>query len=326
MILVGDIGGTNPRLAAIENGEIIRIYHIPYPTNSIIPHINDFLKQLSKEGFMTNTASFCAAGPHIDQDRIQLSQKHLNIDINEIKNNTALENVTLHNDFSAIVASILHTQIQHEVLIQKNPKNDVLAVIGAGTGLGAGFAKGNTIVATEFGGTCFSETTLIPELVTFIQNKKDITQIPIETICSGRGITLLAQFLRLHPHIVQRLKLTLPDIPNTPTQEIELPTQLSAKLISEYASKNTICWLTMRLFMYYSGVAAQNLALTTVCLKGLYLAGGIFPKNKDFLTQGDFLRGFYNNSKQSSRDILHHIPIYLITDYNCSLYGCEKLK
>jgi glucokinase len=51
----------------------------------------------------------------------------------------------------------------------------------------------------------------------------------------------------------------------------------------------------------------------------LYIAGGIAAKNKEIFSSNDFIHEFENAYRRA--DFLKTIPIYVILNYDVSLYG-----
>jgi glucokinase len=56
---------------------------------------------------------------------------------------------------------------------------------------------------------------------------------------------------------------------------------------------------------------------------GMYIAGGIAPKNIDCFTNEDFMVEFEINHTQHK--VLKEIPVFIITDYNVSIYGAANV-
>lgn len=90
-------------------------------------------------------------------------------------------------------------------------------------------------------------------------------------------------------------------------------------LISNYRLVDPLCKETFRLFTRFYGRCAKNFALATLAMGGLYIAGGIASKNKEIFSAPDFFEEFENASQR--RDVLKEIPIYVILNYDVSLYG-----
>ena len=79
------------------------------------------------------------------------------------------------------------------------------------------------------------------------------------------------------------------------------------------------CKATLDIFLRFYARCAQNLALDTMALGGVYLAGGIIAKNLLLFKRKAFIDEFILNHRM--KKVLEQIPIFAITDYNVSLYG-----
>jgi glucokinase len=71
--------------------------------------------------------------------------------------------------------------------------------------------------------------------------------------------------------------------------------------------------------MLFYARCAKNIALDTLAMGGIYIAGGIAAKNKEIFQTEEFIQSFEASLKRS--DVLKQIPIYLIVNYDVSLYG-----
>ena len=67
---------------------------------------------------------------------------------------------------------------------------------------------------------------------------------------------------------------------------------------------------------------AKDFALNALAVGGVYIAGGIAAKNLPMFELPAFMKEFVNCGKQQA--LLQEIPVYVITDYNVSLYGAAQ--
>jgi glucokinase len=223
-------------------------------------------------------------------------------------------------------------------------------VIGPGTGLGVAYLRwegnGYVVHPSEGGHAGMDGGRGLALLLEFIRNKLDINKISAETLVSGQGIRHIAHFLLTHPQSMRAILKTRSEIAKDiaafeNTKKIKITNQQildailnehaddslkkdAAEIIARAVPHNRTALLTMRLFMEFLGSAAQDLALQGMTTGGLFLAGGILPKNKELLMKGDFMRAFYDNWQESSRQLLRKIPVYLIDDYDISFFGCGR--
>lgn len=174
--LTADIGGTNPRLAILnEKSEIIIKENITH--EKLIQQINDFLKICGEKDITTDTLCIAAAGI-INKNICKLTNADLLIDSKEILEQTLLSNIYLINDFEAIGHAInsekTYVKIKSGVV-----KNGNKIVVGVGTGLGCSVITKENIFATE---ACYLE------LETNFDKSENHY---IENIISGKGIEKL---------------------------------------------------------------------------------------------------------------------------------------
>ena len=96
-----------------------------------------------------------------------------------------------------------------------------------------------------------------------------------------------------------------------------------AAIISQSASHNLdIAVKTMDMFFRLYGAEAGNLALKIIAVAGVYIGGGIAPKNLNWMTSGSFLDSF--SAKGRFTSMLEEIPVKIILDSQTALYGAAR--
>ncbi len=138
-LLVGDIGGTNCRLALVrrEDGELKFLHRAVLPTagqSGLVEAVENFLKG---EPAPTH-AGFAIAGP-VTGETVALTNSHWRFARAEVKNALGLTRLVLANDLAAQAEALLHLR-PDEIASLGGGELAVcnrLAVIGLGTGLGA---------------------------------------------------------------------------------------------------------------------------------------------------------------------------------------------
>jgi glucokinase len=340
-LLAGDIGGTNTRLKLIR-AEIVDLFiaktldlaafqryfseysieQKPSPKyESLIQIVDEFLKaaqaQLGGEIKVLN-ACFGIAGPIINQTCTLTNIPHWPIiTVNELQKKLGTPQVELINDFVAIGHGISTLSPSDDLdCLQKGQtrSDEPKAIIGAGTGLGEGFTipsgRGNRVVATEGGHTDFAARTELE--FKFFQNicqRPSLDRLSYDRVLSGSGIVAIYQFLRDTSELSEN-----PDIAHV-VKRWEQQTEQSvnpAVDISKAAISKTdpLSQQTMEMFLSIYGAEAKNLALKTLPLGGLYLAGGIAPQNLELLRNGVFAEAFKSGGRMSR--LLETIPINVI--------------
>ncbi len=83
------------------------------------------------------------------------------------------------------------------------------------------------------------------------------------------------------------------------------------------------CVEVMDLFFDAYAAEAGNLALRTVATRGVYIGGGIAPKNLELFTRPSFVERF--RQKGSMSDLLHTIPLKVILNPQAGLLGAATV-
>jgi glucokinase len=81
--------------------------------------------------------------------------------------------------------------------------------------------------------------------------------------------------------------------------------------------------LALERFAELYGAQAGNLALTTLALGGVYVAGGIAPRILPFLRDGRFVRAF--GAKGRLSPLLARIPVRVVLDHQAPLWGAAHV-
>jgi glucokinase len=323
-----DIGGTNTNLAiaGIQNKRPILLFSLNFKSkelSSLSPAIKETINYAKeKQGIDIDNACIGASGVvSTSKDYAELTNVEWNVNIKDILEKTTLKTAHIINDFQTIGYGIN--------LIDYREKNDILpvkegyhdetatkAIIGAGTGLGKSILTYDKNLnayiphPSEGGHSDFpAQNNFELELIDFIKKIRNITkQISYEELISGRGIESIYYFLQKQ----QKYE------PTQYTKEIN-KTLDKPVLISKYKNLDETCKETFQLFTKFYARCAKNFVLDSLAKGGLYIAGGIAIKNQDIFTSKNFIEEFENSHKREN--ILKQTPIYLITNYDISLYG-----
>ena len=314
--LVADIGGTNTTFAFVK--KVKEKYSLLDILRFDSKKIKDFstttaevLKQGELKGYQTHRACFAPAGRVSEKyDFCRLTKLPFSIDAADIKKKTALASVLVINDFMAVAYGI--EVLPSKSIVQLKPgkiiKNKPKAILGAGTGLGKAILvwndKSNQYfpVASEGGhSNAALQTKEEYELGEFIKKKNSRERVVWEDVLSGNGISNVYQFFET----------------KFPASRGIQKSNYNPALIS--ISSDAASTATMDLFLRFYARCAQNVALDTMALGGIYLAGGIVAKNQALFKRKAFIDEFILNHRM--KKVLEQIPIFAITDYNVSLYG-----
>ncbi len=323
-ILGGDIGGTNTNLGifGVKNNfpSLLASFHFKSKELKALHYaINEVLDYMQKNHkIKINNACFAVAGV-LSPRRDYVSITNIRWDASKkiLLEKTRLKKILLMNDFEAIgfgINMLAKKDIAVIKVAAKITKSPII-VIGAGTGLGKSTLtydehyKSYIPMPSEAGHSDFAAQSYIElELVNFIKRHNNINQsISYEQVLSGNGLSNIYSFLRKN----RKFKET------SFTKEID-KSKAKPELISKYRKTDETCRATFEIFKKIYAKFAKNFALDALPLGGVYIAGGIAPKNRDIFN-GGFVKLFEQNYRHA--DVLKRIPIYLVLNYNVGLLG-----
>lgn len=312
MILAGDIGGTNTRLAIFEGDTIlVEEKFSSKKFHSLEEIVRGFLEEQKKE---VSNACFGVAGPVVN-GRCQATNLPWVIDVANLRTVCGTPTVFLLNDLETKAYGIRKLKKEELFLLHEgNPtQKGNQAMIAAGTGLGeAGLfwdGKDHHPFACEGGHTDFAPRDALEiELLIYLQKK--FKHVSYERVVSGPGIYVLYRFLietgKEHSciEIEEAMKKNDPSF-----------------VISDWAinKKDPACLHAVHLFLSLYGAEAGNLALKFLSLGGMYIGGGIAPHFIDLMKGGSFISSFCNKGR--FKTLLESIPIYVILNDDASLLG-----
>jgi glucokinase len=320
MILAGDVGGTNTRLAFFESqgGRPVPTVIEVFPSNEYAGLEEILPKFLARHADPVEAAAFGIAGP-VRNGRCKTPNLPWVVDARTLAAALGLERVELVNDLEANAHGI-------SVLIEKdfavlNPADGDAAgnrvLISAGTGLGeAGLICGSggyEPFASEGGHADFAprnETEI--ELLRYLLTKFD--HVSYERVLSGPGLRNVYAFFRDTGRASEPAWLAQEMEQNDP-----------ARLITEHALNATspLCVLALEQFVSIYGAEAGNLALKAMATGGVYIGGGIAPKILPKLREPGFLEAFSAKGRLSK--LLGAIPVRVILNDKTALLGAGRL-
>ena len=300
MILAGDIGGTNTRLALVDGDPREPSALEIYPSSahaSLEEMVGEFLGKHPAE---PAAASFAIAGP-IRNGRVQVTNLAWSVDASSLASALGLDRVVLLNDLEANAWGLpaLSADDLHVLNAGMPDAQGNAAVCSAGTGLGeAGmYWDGSRYhpFACEGGHTDFAPLTQQQEgLRDFVAARYD--HVSYERVCSGPGLVNIYAFL------AGSCALDAPEI----SQRALAATDQTA-----------VAALDILVEIY--GAEAGNLALKLMATGGVYLGGGIPPRILPKLEDGVFMRCF--TAKGRFTDLLAGVPVRVILNDRTALMG-----
>jgi len=320
LILAGDLGGTNFRVAVFrDDAEMSRFHFAKFHSadhSSIEEMVGLFLKDLTLESPL-RTACFGVPGPNI-AGIVTASNLGWKIEINALPKLIGVPRVEVLNDLESTaygLSALLQTDLA-PLQAGSGSHAGNQCVIAPGTGLGeAGlFWDGtrHTPWACEGGHADFAPTDeLQHDLLTFM--RREYGSVSFERVVSGMGIANIYRFLRDTGRGVEN-----------PAVAREIMEQDTAAVIDRHAADGScpLCRSTMDLFVRALGAEASNLALKTMSTGGVFLGGGIPPKILPLLRRPLFLESFLNKGRL--RSLLETMPINVVLNDETALLGSAK--
>ena len=318
MILAGDIGGTNTRLALCEPaGKGLRVVsEARFPSRDhagLVEIVQAFLAGAAS-GQTIELACFGIAGP-VKDGRCEATNLPWVIDARVLALALGVGEVTLLNDLEANAYGI--GALGPDDLVTLNPgapgARGNAAVIAAGTGLGeAGlFWDGHVHrpFATEGGHMTFApRNDLEIDLLRYLLGRWP--HVSFERVVSGPGLVNVYEFLR---------------DTGRGTEDAAVAAQMKAgdpaAAVSRAAleGRSPLCGAALDLFVSLYGSEAGNLALKTFATAGVYVAGGIAVNLADTLASGPFIEAYLDKGR--FRALLEKIPVAIVLDTDIGLAG-----
>ncbi|MFZ2632099.1 MAG: glucokinase [Desulfosalsimonadaceae bacterium] len=319
MILAGDIGGTNTRLAVINavGGKMEILFEATFPSRehkSLESAVDDFL---SLGNWNITCASFGIAGPVIN-GRCEATNLPWVVESKNLAKRLRIKRVSLLNDLSATAHGIALLEAKDVVVLNRGVRNAKgnRAIISAGTGLGeAGlYWDGQTHrpFESEGGHADFApRNPLEIELLQYLMNL--FPHVSYERILSGPGLVNVYRFLK---------DTGKADEPSWLSEEIRHGDP--PKIISRHAlnGKSALCGQALELFLSLYGSEAGNLALKLMATGGIYLGGGIAPEIIQKLKDPVFMNAF--TSKGRMKPLLQNMPVRVIMNPKTALLGAAR--
>jgi glucokinase len=301
-IVAGDVGGTKTILRFVgESGEAVerRYDSASYVTFDAL--LGEFLSSIPNRGSI-DAACFAVAGPVIG-GRAEVTNLRWMIESEALSRSVPITHVALVNDFYAVALGVplLHADDLLSLNAGTRRKNEPIAILGAGTGLGEAmvtFAEEVwTVIPSEGGHADFApqdeqQTRLWLDL------QRKYGHVSWERLLSGMGLVNIFTFLG---------------------GRSEDPAQV-AKLAEE---GEATALETMKIFVDVYGAETGNMALRLLARGGVFLAGGIAAKNIRYFTDGRFVEAFVRKGR--FQDLLRDIPVDLITNERVGLLGAAEM-
>ncbi|HVI09607.1 MAG TPA: glucokinase [Candidatus Binatia bacterium] len=314
MILAGDIGGTNARLACFQaqNGHLRLLAERTFPSREY-SGLSDIVCQfLEDASARPDLACFGIAGP-VRNGRVETSNLPWTIEQSGLARQIDLPGTWLINDLEANAWGIGALAPEDVVGLNEVPLAAAnQAVIAPGTGLGeAGIywnGSRHEVFASEGGHADFApQGELQIELLRYLEAK--FAHVSYERILSGPGLVNVYEFLAEKSGATDALNIATGD---------------AAAAVSRAAIEggSRIAEQALELWLAVYGAEAGNLALKIMATGGIFLSGGISPKILPRLKGPWFMQGFL--AKGRLRPLLENIAVRVVINDKVGLLGAAR--
>ncbi|MEO9903644.1 glucokinase [Nisaea sp.] len=306
--LIGDLGGTNLRLA-LTNGTSVeaeaRFRTADHPGLESV--LDRYLESLPDTAWPVS-AFLAVAGP-VSGDRCKLTNCPWSFSRRAVAERFGWDRFRLMNDFSAVAAALPHFSDKDLLTVQTGANNGAAPklVLGPGTGLGVGAvvpAEGGWAILDGEGGhvdlPCRDESG--SELHQVLRRDGPVSA---ETVLSGAGLAALfnavAEANDAGIRVVQGEDVT--------ARLADTGCPVAREALDQFSS--------------FLGAVAANAALTVGARGGVYLTGGVLGHaGNDF--REDLFRAHFNGEGRMA-DYLAAIPVYRIRHPEPGLFGLRML-
>lgn len=304
MGLIADVGGTNARFALCSAaGEFIFPLTLSCADHdSLESAVREYLRRIDYRGAAIKTAAFAVACPVLE-DVVSMTNRNWSFSVSGLKKALDLDSLTVVNDFVAQALAVpLLTEDQKVKIGSGQPAEGFpIAVVGPGTGLGVSILiperdGGWKALASE-GGHATMPAPFVEEERVIAALRQEYGHVSAERVVSGMGLTNLYRTL---------LALCGDESVSLPPEEI------SGKALAG----DDLCREAVQMMFGLLGTLAGNLALTAGALGGVYIAGGIIPRDGllNMFKESSFRIRFEAKGRFTS--YLSRIPTYVMTlDY-----------
>ena len=313
--LVGDVGGTNARFALVDtmspHGFVEQRTLACADYESPEDAIHSYLAELGASA--PSRICIAAAGPIVD-GTVRFTNNAWTLREERLQRTFGAERARLINDFEAIAHALpwLGTQ---DVLALGGIAPTLppspgfrFAVIGPGTGLGAGALldrQGSAhAIVSEAGHAGFAPESAEQDAVVR-ELRGCFGRISAERLISGPGVVNLYKALA-------RLR-------GIPEEAMDAAGIFAAAQSSDRALATD----TVALFHEMLGQAAGDLALSLGTYDGVFIAGGVAQRAPELLAASRFREGFERKGRH--RELLERVPTALIVHPQPGLLGATAL-
>ncbi|AOV97423.1 glucokinase [Edwardsiella hoshinae] len=303
--LVGDVGGTNARLAlcCLESGRLSAVQsYACQQFASLEAVIRTYLQKVEEQ---VDSACIAIACPVTD-DWVAMTNHSWAFSIRALRQALGLARLEVINDFTAVsmAVPVLPAASLIQLGGQAPQAGRPIAIYGAGTGLGVAHliqADERWISLPGEGGHVDLAAGSEEEDKVLAVLRAELGHVSAERVLSGPGL------VNLYRAVVKA---------GGREPQALTPQMISERALAEQCSD---CQHALTLFCVMMGRFGGNLALNMATFGGVYIAGGIVPRFLAFFRTSPFRQAF--EEKGRFQGYLSTIPVYLITHDHPGLLG-----
>ncbi|GAX13103.1 glucokinase [Fistulifera solaris] len=350
-LLTGDIGGTNSRISlydpAIKEPLFVHFFrnaeHLPekslsdpnaFAQNILTPFLRDHCGSIFETGESIAINACLASAGLVQGNAVRLTNLgNLLIDGNAIASSTTnryLESIVscrIVNDFVAQGYGCL-TLTQDEVIYLSGPYENLQHLpegpkvcVGAGTGLGECYLtpspSGYVCHPSEGGHVEYApRSELQQKLWSFLCKKFQISRVSVERVVSGTGLVNVYEFLT--NTFYDKIDMTL-------HKEFEKtdPDQRARVVATGAHNDSQLAKQAMQILMQAYGAEVGSSAIKWIPHGGLFVTGGLTPKNLSFVKGPDFMDAYRDKGRVSP--LLEKIPLFAVLGEDLGIRGVHKV-
>lgn len=325
----GDIGGTNSRLSLWNTPKSAKAIQGAKPEGELLfekKYLNEnypggmpeicgiFLKEAQASvkcdhSIHPEILVLACAGPIIN-NTVNFTNVHFKVDGAQLAKKLNIPEVTLMNDFVAQGHGVLTLAKNEYKTLFNAPteKGAPISVVGAGTGLGECYLASKSegiyeCYPSEGGHADWSVNgDYTFELFEFLKKKYGYEhRISVERVVSGPGLSDIYEFLsQKYP---EKVNQKIHD-------EWINAGSLKGGVVGRNAKKYELCDLAMKTFVRAYAHELSNVAIKYLPRGGLFIVGGLAPKNIDYFTEKSFIDVYSDRGRVSPA--LDAVPLHLV--------------
>ena len=357
-LLAGDIGGTNTRFALFDasskssrdslvtkeyqNSNFITDSSKSFEDEIIQPFLNECKEILKLTDFGDGIVACLACAGPVQQNRVvmtNIGNQHPSDDsspkLEVVLDGAAIEKTVpgivkccIVNDFIGQGYGALTLDMKTEVIelipgsIEKINDLGPKVVVGAGTGLGECFLTKSSLnpdggyecYPSEGGHTEFPpKDDLEVELLQYLKSKfAQKKRVSVERVVSGKGLANIYEFL------AQKYPDQVDEIVHA---EFLAAGDLQGKIVGVNAKNGNLCDQAIKVLASAYGCEVGSAALKFIPTGGMYVSGGLTPKNIHYIQGEDseFMKAFWDKGRV--KGILNDIPLFAVMEQDLGIRG-----